>query len=137
MSQRAGVMSLCPFACAYASLQNSEERWRYWIPRTLLTMATTSEMSMRPSLLKSPCSEVKVTSICELAGMVQVRVLPSTLAVMSSPLRMTWSSRQFGFGVKVKVLSAPSLMLAAEILLVMLGAPLMETEPLLLHERRI
>lgn len=56
---------------------------------------------------------------------------------MSSPLRVTWSSRQFDFGVKVKVLSVPSLMLADAILLVMLGAPLMETEPLPLHERRI
>lgn len=92
---------------------------------------------MVPSLLMSPCSLVKATIICELAGMVQVRVLFSTLAVMSRPLRRTWSSRQPGFGVKVKVLSVPSLMSAADILLVMLGAPLMDTEPLLLHERRI
>ena len=91
---------------------------------------------MRPSLLMSPCSLVKVTSICELAGMVQVRVLFWTLAVMSSPLRVTWSSLHPGFGVKVKVLSVPSLMSAAAILLVMVGEPLMETEPLLLHEMR-
>ena len=38
--------------------------------------------------------------------------------------------------MKVKVLSVPSLMSAAEILLEMLGVPLMETEPLLLHEMR-
>lgn len=68
--------------------------------------------------------------------MVQVRVLFTTLAVMLSPLRMTWSSRQPGLGMKVKVLSVPSLMSAAAILLVMPGAPLMETEPLPLHEMR-
>ena len=97
-------------------------------------METTSEISRVPSLFMSPCSDEKVTIICELAGMVQVRMLFSTLVVMSSPLRMTWSSLQPGLGVKVKVLSVPSLMSAAEIFPVMYCSKLIEMEPLVLQD---